>query len=183
MKKAKRKTINCHHWIQHHINPKKKKSLDTPSYRQTLSPWQCSALQYSAINTVLMQSSSSVFSKLRNAKTGQIFTEINSETAVINLAYLKIILWQGCYKQVWDINITHKMDMQVKTDKWGEKAKGAPDSVSSQIIKVPLLLRGLDSDIDQYAGHRSGEGESTVFTAANPHFLDLATTLMGPLQH
>lgn len=63
------------------------------------------------------------------------------------------------------------------------EGEGAPDSVSFQIIKVPLLLRGLDSDIDQYAGHRSEEGESTVFTAANPHFLDLATTLMGPLQH
>lgn len=59
----------------------------------------------------------------------------------------------------------------------------APDSDSFQIIKVPLLLWGLDSDIDQYAGHRSEEGEPTVFTAANPHFLYLATTLMGPLQH
>lgn len=51
-----------------------------------------------------------------------------------------------------------------------------------QIIKVSLLLLGLDSDIDQYAGHRS-EKESTVFTAANPHFLYLTTTFMGPLQH
>lgn len=76
------------------------------------------------------------------------------------------------------------MDMQVKTDKWVEKmAGGAPDSVSFQTIKVPPLLRGLDSNIDQYAGHRSEAGESTVFTAANPCFLYLTTSLMGPLQH
>lgn len=35
---------------------------------------------------------------------------------------------------------------------------GTPDSVSFQIIKVSLLLLGLDSDVDQYAGHRSEEG-------------------------
>lgn len=68
----------------------------------------------------------------------------------------------------------------------GDGRWGAPHSLSFQIMEeeeVSLLIQGLDSHIDQYAGHTSQEGESTVFTAANPHFLYLTTTLMVPSQH
>lgn len=48
---------------------------------------------------------------------------------------------------------------------------GAPHSVSFQIMEeeeVSLLLQGLDSNIDQYAGHTSQEGESSVYCSKSP---------------
>lgn len=88
---------------------------------------------------------------------------------------------------------------RVEIDLWkARKANDETGNDSRELLtlsspdhqSVTSLTRlGLGQDVlrvknkDQYAGHRTGEGnvrrESAVFTAAIPHFLCLTTTLMA----